>query len=721
MTFPSLFYEITAILLLAALVGVLGTWLRQRVIVSFIAVGMLVGPAGLGIITEHEQVALLAEMGIALLLFVVGLKLDLHLIRTMGPVALATGLGQVLFTSVFGFLIALGLGLSPLTATYVAVALTFSSTIIIVKLLSDKREIDALHGRIAIGFLIVQDIVVVLVMIGLTAMGGEAAGHSFGWEMLLVAGKGVGFLLVIALLTRFVIPPFLQYLARTPELLVLFAIAWAVSLAAGGDSLGFSKEVGAFLAGVSLASTPFREAIGSRLVSLRDFLLLFFFIDLGARLDLGLLGAQILPAAVLSLFVLIGNPVIVMVIMGLMGYRKRTGFLAGLTVAQISEFSLILGALGLTLGHITMETMGLITLVGLVTIGTSTYMIIYSAHLYKLLSPLLSIFERRTPYREMTDAADLPAVDVIIFGLGDYGGNIARRLLRLNKSVVGVDFDPQVLTEWRQRGLPVLYGDAEDPEIYEHLPINRSHWVVCAAPDRHSNLALLQVLKERHFAGKVVLTARSQEDAEDFLEAGGDLVFRPFMDASEQAAETLTAAMLTLPKELLWSMQLKEIRLPPGSVFSGKPIGGIPLRTETGVTILAVSRAGRHIFDPKPDFPVFPGDRLVLVGEVGNLERAAAYLESQELGEPLAADEKFTLGCLAVVPESPWIGQTLAQLQFRQAYGVTVIGIRRQDQRVSTPGPDEVLQAEDRLIVAGTQRAVDRLASAAPALCRLEA
>ncbi|MDR7420730.1 MAG: cation:proton antiporter, partial [Armatimonadota bacterium] len=169
------FAEIASILLLAAACGAIGTWLRQPLIVSFIAVGILVGPAGIGVVTRHDEIELLASVGIALLLFVVGLKLDVQMIRTVGPVALATGIGQVVFTSVVGFGIALALGMDWLTAAYVAVALTFSSTIIIVKLLSDKREIDALHGRIAVGFLIVQDIAVILAMIGITAVGGLGA------------------------------------------------------------------------------------------------------------------------------------------------------------------------------------------------------------------------------------------------------------------------------------------------------------------------------------------------------------------------------------------------------------------------------------------------------------------------------------------------------------------------------------------------------------------
>ena len=387
--FDNVFYEITALLLVAAAIGALALKLRQPLIVAFIAVGVTVGPAGLGWVRSHDQVDLLATLGVALLLFVVGLKLDLHLIRSLGPVALATGLGQVIFTSVIGYGIALALGMDHVPAIYVAVALTFSSTIIIVKLLSDKREIDSLHGRIAVGFLIVQDLVVIVAMIALSALGvaGQQDNTALWRDVLWIVVKGVGLLAAVGLPMRYLLPRLLHQLARSPELLMLFAIAWAVALAAAGDALGFSKEVGAFLAGMTIASTPYREAISTRLTTLRDFLLLFFFVSLGAQLDLRLLGAQIGPSIALSLFVLIGNPLIVMVIMGAMGYRKRTGFLAGLTVAQISEFSLVFAALGLTLGHIDADTLGLITLVGLVTIGLSTYLILYSHPLYDRLAP----------------------------------------------------------------------------------------------------------------------------------------------------------------------------------------------------------------------------------------------------------------------------------------------------------------------------------------------
>ena len=389
------FAEVAVLLVMAATIGLFGIVLRQPLIVSFIAVGLIAGPSALDVVQSDEQIGLLSELGIAVLLFLVGIKLDVKLIRSLGRVALMTGLGQVIFTSVFGYLIGLALGLGHVTSLYVAVALTFSSTIIIVKLLSDKREIDSLHGQIALGFLIVQDLVVVLAMIVLSAIGiGSATegGGAAGNSVVSVLTSGMAMVALVVLFVRYIADPLTERLAQAPELLVIFAIAMAAMFAAIGDFVGLGKEVGGLLAGVALASSPYRETIAARLAPLRDFLLLFFFIALGATLDLSLLGAHVTGAIVFSLFVLIGNPLIVLAIMGAMGYRKRTGFLAGLTVAQISEFSLIFVAMGVSLGHVQEDALGLVTMVGLVTIAASTYMITYSHQLYAVFEPLLGSF-----------------------------------------------------------------------------------------------------------------------------------------------------------------------------------------------------------------------------------------------------------------------------------------------------------------------------------------
>ena len=706
----NVFYEFAAILAMAAAVGALGFKLRQPLIVSFLVAGVLAGPSGFGLIESHDKIDLLARIGISLLLFVVGLRLDLHMIRTVGTVAVAAGLGQVVITAIIGFALALALGMSGVTAAYVSVALTFSSTIIVVKLLSDKREIDSLHGRIAVGLLLVQDIVVILAMIGLTALGGGLTEvESPAGAVALILGKGAAFLGLIALLMYYLLPYLLPRLARSQELLALFAIAWAVLLGALGDLLGFGKEVGAFLGGVSLASTDYREAIGARLVALRDFLLLFFFLDLGARLEIGVVETQMMDAAIFSLFVLAGHPLIVMAIMGYMGYRRRTGFLTGLSVAQISEFSLILGALGVNLGHIDSNAMGLITLVGVATICASTYLIQYSGQWYETLAPYLAPFERKRAYRETAGApASSGAIDIILLGLGAYGGEIAKNLMERKKKVIGVDFDPRALELWRGRGLPVIYGDGADPEMLDLLPIAQSRWIVSTVRDRDVSLALIKILKHRLFPGKVALSARSLAEAEELGAAGAHVVFRPYRDAAEYAADALTEPARLLHSGVDWPVTLKEVRLRPGSVFSGRTIEEIALPAETGVTILALSRAGKAHFDMGPLFRIYPGDHLILMGAPASIKRAEEFLGQRIPIEGDQEPEMFALGQVTIPPGSASAGRTLADLRPRQKYEVTVIGIQRGEERITSPAASDVIQPGDTLIVVGSKDAVDR-------------
>ncbi len=716
MTHETSFIEIAAILGLATLSGIIGQKLRQPLVIMFLATGILAGPSVLGIINSYEQIELLAHMGIALLLFIVGLKLDLKLIRTTGPVALATGLGQIIFTSLIGFAIALSLGMSALSAAYVAVALTFSSTIIIVKLLSDKKEIDSLHGQIAIGFLIVQDIAAILALVGLTTLGSSVAGDGPAYiSILMMGGKGLGLLAAVAILMKYVIPKLTQRLAYSLELLTLFAIAWAVLLGAVSESLGFSKEVGAFLAGISLASTAYRDSIGARLTSLRDFLLLFFFIDLGARLDWSMIGSQFGASLLFSLFVLIGNPLIVMTIMGLMGYRRRTGFLAGLMVAQISEFSLIVAALGLSLGHISNETMGLITLVGVVTIFMSTYMILYSYPLYRILSGPLKIFEKRNPYRETNiDTHKIPAtVDVILVGLGNYGNGLAEYLLRRKKTLLGVDFDPGALDKWRKRGVPVLYGDMADPEMSEQLPLDHAQWVISTIRSKDLNLAMMQNLKNIRFDGKVALTANNKDEAHEYEIAGAHLVFRPFLDAAEQAADTLAYGMDFLPESIDWPMSFLEVRIRSGSSIAGQTIRDLPLSLE-GIAILAVSRGGQVYYEPKPNFMIFPADILLLAGPPAGLKKAETILNQLEYQIGVQAADRFAIAEIAIAEDSHISGQSVADLQFRQKYGVTLVGIRRGQQQITTINPSEKLRGGDCLIVIGKSSAVKELQEYTP-------
>jgi Kef-type K+ transport system membrane component KefB len=505
------FAEFAIIFFLAAIAGIIGQFLKQPILIMFIVLGILVGPSVLNLIQSTEQVELLAEIGISILLFIVGLKLDLKIIQSVGKIALLTGMGQVIFTSVIGWFIGYLLGYSPIHSLYIAIALTFSSTIIIVKLLTDKKEIDSLHGQIAIGFLIVQDIVVILIMIILTGMGQEGD-HNLVINIALTFVKGIALTFGIIIIIRWIMKPLSTFMAKSGELLLLFSVAWALILASFSHQIGFSSEVGAFLGGVSLASTPFREAISSRLTSIRDFLLLFFFINLGASLDLTIIGAKVGNAVIFSLFVLIGNPIIVLIIMGIMGYRKRTSFLAGLTVAQISEFSLLFAAMGLSIGHINEEVVGLITLVGLITIGLSTYLILYSFPIFTFISPILSIFERKSIPGKEIHSAPLKPANVLILGYGRLGKAIANSLKERNISYLAVDSDPYLVSSLQRKDENIIFGDVEEPDFFEHLQIDKISTIISTIKHVDLDMKVVKELKQMDYQGRIILTATNSID-----------------------------------------------------------------------------------------------------------------------------------------------------------------------------------------------------------------
>lgn len=535
------------ILVLAATVAFIAHRARQPLIIAFIVVGVVVGPSVLDWVHEAEALELFAEIGIAILLFLVGLKLDINLVRSVGLVALATGLGQIAVMAIVGFGISMLFGLDLIAAAVVGVAITFSSTIIVVKLLSDQRELDELHGRVALGLLIVQDVVVIVVMIVLTSLGSTADGTAVdvGAEALRILLSGGGLLVGIAVAMRWVLPWLLDRVATSQELLIVWSVAWAIGVAALTDVLGFSIEVGAFLAGFALASTRYREQVHASLSGLRDFLLLFFFIVLGSELDFGAIGAQVPLAILLSLFVLVGTPIIMIAIMSLMGYPARVGFLAGLAIAQISEFSLILIALTRDIGLIGDDIVGLITLVALITIAGSSYLIPYSKRFADRLDPLLTRLQRDTP--RVNAASEAVKYDAIVFGHGRFGTQIIRELVGEGCRVLLVEWDPfaevRLHDDEISDQVDVIFGDARSPDFPETLPVHDVRYIISTVPDVDTNLVLAAALRRHGATCPIAVTVHTDSAAQLYRPALIDgtvsAVLHPFRDAADDALETL--------------------------------------------------------------------------------------------------------------------------------------------------------------------------------------
>ncbi len=535
-----IFLEITIVLVLATALGMVAKFLRQPTILGYIAAGLIMGPLGIMRLDNIEVIDAMAQIGITLLLFLVGMELRLRELRSVGKPALLTGLGQIVFTAAIGMLIARGLGYAMMPALYVAAALTFSSTIIVVKLLTEKKSLETLYGKIVVGFLLIQDFVALFVLIALSSLDGSGSSVP-ALTLVMTLVRGVLLFLAAVVIGRYVLPRALRLVAHSQELLFLASLSWGMGVAAlvTVPQIGFSIEIGGFLAGVAMSDAMEHFQIGSRVRSLRDFFIVMFFVALGSHVALGSIADIWIPTLVFSLFVIIGNPLIVMVIMGALGYRSRTSFLASVTVAQISEFSFILMALGHRLGHVDEAAVSMITAVGIITITVSSYMIIYGERLHETLRPVLRIFERRHAVKEDAAADHEMRDHVILVGANRTGHAIIRSLENGHSDFLVVEFNPDVVKRLLARGIRAIYGDITDTDMTETADLARAR-VIISTPDAYeTSLALLHHARRLNPTVKVVLTAANDYDARNLYAAGADYVLLPHFVGGLQIAQLL--------------------------------------------------------------------------------------------------------------------------------------------------------------------------------------
>lgn len=538
----SIFIEIGLIFLIATIVSILLKLIKQPLVVGYILTGVLVGPYALNILKSTEYVELFSKIGIAILLFIVGLSLSPSVIKEDGKVSLLTGIGQIVFTSLIGFFIAFMLGYNTLTSIYIATALTFSSTIIIMKLLSDRGDLGKLYGRISVGFLLVQDIVATILLVLIPIFGSiyvSQTGSSTNSIYLL----GVKSLLTfgfIYLVSRLLLKRLINFIAVSGELLFIFSISWGLIVSSLFYYSGLSIEIGALVAGIMLSSTNYSFEITSKLKPLRDFFIVLFFILLGAHLVLGDLHLVVLPSIIFSLFVLVGNPLIVFYIMNYLGYRNKVGFMCGLAVAQISEFSLILMSLGVGLGHISKDAVSLVTLVGIITISGSTYMVMYADKIYKYINPILNkiqIYNIKTS--KHTNKNTDKDVEMIIFGLGNVGGEFINSAIKLEKEFLVVDYDPRTVNRMSDRQNNFVYGDAEDVEFLNEIKFHKCNTIISTIPNPEVNLSLLRFYRKHNKDGVVILVSHTREETEKMYLAGATYVIMPHFLGAHHAAKIL--------------------------------------------------------------------------------------------------------------------------------------------------------------------------------------
>jgi Kef-type K+ transport system membrane component KefB/Trk K+ transport system NAD-binding subunit len=535
-----LFIELSLIVFIATLIAIIMRMLKQPLIVAYIVSGILVGPYFLDVLHATEAVELFSKIGISILLFIVGLNLNPETIKETGKASLIAGAAQMGITGVLGFFLVRSFGFDTVSALLCALALSFSSTIIVLKILSDKGDLGKLYGKISIGILLVQDIVATVALLAVAVIGaGEATEIGFGATIFDLLVKGSLVFIVLYLISKYILPKLSAYLAQSQELLFLFSIAWGLGLAALFYKVGFSIEIGALVAGVTLSVSTYAFEIGSRMKPLRDFFIIIFFILLGSQLVFSDIPSLIVPIITLSIFALIIKPLIVVSAMNLAGYRARTGFMSGISLAQISEFSLILMALAFSFGIVDERTVSMIAMVAMISIVGSTYLATYVDHLHLNMKGLLRFFAfKRKTQREPKLATE--ASDMIIFGYDRVGFDFVDAAQKLDGSYLVVDFNPHSITKLQAAQIPFRFGDAEDVEFLGEICLQDAKIVVSTIPDYKTNFLLLRTYRKTNAEGVIILISHDIRQAKELYLNGATYVIMPHYLGAHHASAMIS-------------------------------------------------------------------------------------------------------------------------------------------------------------------------------------
>ena len=526
------FTELTIIFSFVFVVGLIFRVLKQPLIISYIFSGLILSQIFLNFSEKKSFVELFSDLGIAFLLFIVGLELKLKTLREIGLPSIIIGFLQEFLTILAGFFILkFLLGFSLITSLYLAIALSFSSTIIMLKLITDKGDLEKLYGKLSVGFLLVQDLIAILILFAIpffTTNIDDFFSFKNASNILLAI---LSIILIPVISSKFM-PKVEKFLEKSNEFLFLFSLFFALSISSLFKFLGFGLEAGALIAGVSLSSLSSNYEIASRLRPLRDFFLILFFILIGSNINLTTFNENLYATILLTLFVLIGNPLLMILMLNPLGYSSKTSFLLGLTSAQISEFSFILINQGIKLGYLDNEIISLLGLVGLISIFSSTYLFYYSEKVYLFFKPILKKLEKKKTISEISQSKDY---EYFLFGCDRIGYNFLKFFENQKDKFLIIDYNPEILEILRKEGFNVIYGDAEDVEFLETIDFSSAKIIISTIPDLATNLIIAKEIKKQNVDAVFIYVAYNIDDALNLYSENADFVILPHFLGGEYA------------------------------------------------------------------------------------------------------------------------------------------------------------------------------------------
>jgi Kef-type K+ transport system membrane component KefB len=522
--------EIGVMIIIAAFFAFIVKLFKQPLIPAYIFTGILIGPLVLKLIENQHLILSLSEIGVAFLIFTAGLEIKFKRLKEVGKAASIGGTLQILLLFFVGFLIAMTLGFLGKAPIYIGLAVAFSSTMVVFKLLADKRELNSLHGRIIIGILLIQDIAAI---VALTILGSDLSTIS----ILIALGKALGFAIFAIILAKIINPVF-RRAARTPELLLLVSISLLFLFSIGAFIASLSLIIGAFFAGVSLANSNYKTEIEGKITPLRDFFAAIFFVALGMQLRLisgGFLTLLLILLGVVILF----KPLVIMFLVRIFGYKKRTSFFTGNALAQTSEFSLIIVTLGYGLGHISQGLFSTLVLLTILTMSLTTYWITYEKKFAEWFSWPLNILNKFKTKKEDLEYSSSNNKKIILFGCHRMGSLFLKEFEKNKKDMIVVDYNPEIIKSLMDKKVPCIYGDFMNAEVIQKTNLKQAEIIISTITDEEDNLYLIKKARELNPEVLIFVVARRISEALKLYEIGADYVIVPQIIGGQKGFEII--------------------------------------------------------------------------------------------------------------------------------------------------------------------------------------
>lgn len=728
-----LIVDLVSVLAAAAAGGLIAALFRQPVLLGYLLGGMIVGPAGLGLIKELVQVETLAQFGVAFLLFALGVEFSLAELRKVQAISLGGGGLQIALTILVTTLASLAMGwvTSPAQGVFLGAILSLSSTAVVLKCLMERNETEASHGKVMLGILVVQDLALGLMLAVLPALDQppETIGLAIGWALLRIGLFAAGAIAA----GIWLIPPLLRFLARTEsrELFLLGVVALCLGIALLTEHLGLSIEMGAFVAGLMVSEVEYADQTLTYVEPVRDIFACLFFASIGMLIDPIFLWNNLELILGLVALVLIGKFLIVTPLVRLFGYPLKTALIAGLGLAQIGEFSFVLASEGQALGLVSRR-------VYLLILGTTAVTLVLTPFVLRLVPQLFTWAESLPWLKQYLDRTDVPVEvseelpsqnHVVVCGYGRVGRNIVRLLQDHDLPVLVIDQSEQRIQELREAEIPYIYGNAASLHVLDKAGVEQAQGMAIALPDPMSTRLCIKRSLELAPELDIVVRANRDKEIELLYQLGAREVVQPEFEASLELSTHLLVGMGSslvnvqreveqirnshylefrpqLPSQQVsrdlkvatQDMNNKWYALPERSPLTGMTLEETDLRRLTGVSLMAIRRAGGAEVDyPDAQTTLEQGDRLLIVGQP---EELAAFEELAK-GEAAVPRESSSCQWLMVPKDSPIVGKTLAEIEILRQYNTQVQAIRREGKFIRYPSGTTDVQAGDRLLLCG--------------------